>query len=109
MELYPLGATHPAVQKFVFYFDPARQDHQLAHWPGLFHVNPVVDGDARLQLRDIDKSSTQILTQSLELGSTLLGGARGPGFQPEKNERRDCCKDDHNQRQGTWPGDSSRS
>src|SRR5206468_4341489 len=57
MQFHALRAANPGMEQFVFDFDAPRQDDQLAYGRGLFHIHAVVDGDARLQMGDVDKSS----------------------------------------------------
>src|SRR5437660_3999803 len=76
---------------------------------GLFHVNAAVYRDAGLQVRDVDKSGTQILAQLLELGGALMCRARRPALQAQENDDDDGCDNERHQRERSWPGDSSRS
>src|SRR6266487_2548433 len=68
----------------MFHFHPSRENHQLAHRCCLFHVDAVVDRDARLQVRDIDESRTQIFAEAFELGGALCGGTCWPGFNAQE-------------------------
>ena len=37
-------------------FDPAGQNHEFARRYALFQINTIINRDARLQMRDVDKS-----------------------------------------------------
>jgi len=93
-ELYSLGAAYPGMQEFVFHVDFPRHYCQLAHWRALLYVNPVVDGDARLQVRNVDESCAQIFAQTLKLSAALLLGSHRPGFYAQEDEHSSCDDDE---------------
>ncbi len=85
MQFYAFRTAYPGVEKFVFHFDSSRDNCQFSYWSGLLHVNPVIDADTRLQVRNVDESGAQILAQALKPSGALLRSARRPGFQAEKD------------------------
>ena len=76
----------------MFDLEASRQDDQLAHWRGLFHIDAVVDSDPRLQVRDVDESSAQILADPLEFESALPRCACRPGLDAQKDDD-DCDRE----------------
>src|SRR6266487_6903406 len=90
----------------MFHFHPSRENHQLAHRCCLFHVDAVVDRDARLQVRDIDESRTQIFAEAFELGGALCGGTCWPGFNAQEHKHDDRSHDERDKSESDWPGKS---
>jgi hypothetical protein len=90
----------------VFHFHPSRENHQLGHRCCLFHVDAVVDRDARLQVRDIDESRTQIFAEAFELGGALCGGTCWPGFNAQEHKHDDRSHDERDKSESDWPGKS---
>jgi hypothetical protein len=88
------------MRKFVLDFDLARQDCQLARGRRFLDIDAAVNGDARLQVRDIDKHIAQIAPHAFELSRSLFGGPTGPAFQAQKNDRDDDRDDERDQREG---------
>src|SRR5258707_1206487 len=93
----------------MFHFDLAGEDSQFARGCCLLEVDAIVDRDARLEMRDVDKGRAQILSQSLELGRALMRGWAGPTFQAQENKDDDRRDDEGEHGQRRRPGESSRS
>src|ERR1051325_11978698 len=93
MELHPFGAAQPGVDKLVLDFHAPRNDRELADRRRLFEVNALVNGDARLKMRDVDECVLYIGCNSLRLANTLVRGAHRPCLGAV-NEETDQDRDD---------------
>jgi hypothetical protein len=96
------------MQQFVFDFDAAGQDDQLAYRRRLFHVNAVIDRDPWLQMRDVDERSAQIFAEALQLSRALPRCARRPTLQTQEDDENRRCNDQCQKRQRDWPRDAMR-
>ena len=73
----------------MFHFDLAGEDGEFARGYCLLQVDAIVDRDARLEMRDVDKGRAQILSQPLEFGRALMRASGRPTFQTPKNKDDD--------------------
>jgi hypothetical protein len=69
----------------------------------LIDNRPIVDGDSRLQMRDVDESRTQIVAETFQIFRPLTDCARGPTFQPPKNENAGGDNDQYNENKREGP------
>src|SRR5438477_8535026 len=56
VKFYALGASGPGMQQLMLHFDSAGKNHEFARGNALLQINAIIDCDARLQMRDVDKS-----------------------------------------------------
>ncbi|MBA3272343.1 MAG: hypothetical protein H0T11_00525, partial [Chthoniobacterales bacterium] len=103
VKFHILRAARPGVGKLMIDLDPHRDEHQLSHLRGLLQVDAIVDGNAGLELRDLDKRVAHFTRETLEFGRALLAGPHRPGFKPQKDEGDEERYDDKNQREGERP------
>ena len=83
----------------MFHLEPLRDKRELAHRRGLLKVNPFIDRDPRLNLRDLRDRVPHVAAQPLQLIDARLGcPARERGAALEnKNASCDPAQDDDHQ------------
>src|SRR5215472_6413730 len=59
-------------------------------------------------MRDVDKSRTQVLAESLEFSAALSRRSRWPTFQTQKNETDRGCNAESNDCERNWPREAVR-
>ena len=107
MELHVLGTACPRVLQFVFNFDLPRQDDELGRRSGLFEINSVVNGHARLQVRDVDEGVAQILAESLQVRRALMSSSPRPSFESPEREASEDGRNEDDKGESRWPGNSA--
>jgi len=81
VEFHPLGAAGPGVEQFMFDFDLAGKDGELRGSSCSLEIDPIVNGDARLELRHFHQGVAHVTTHAFQFRPALTRGARGPCFQ----------------------------
>jgi hypothetical protein len=103
-QLHPLGAAGPGVGELAFHFQLARESCELGGGRSRFADDRlIIDGNSRLQMRDVDERRAQILAQTLQLVCSLTNGARWPGFETPKYEEPCADQNQHDKGQRDRP------
>jgi hypothetical protein len=107
VQLDALCAPGPRVEQFVFDFDLSRENRELSRGRHFLQVDAVVNGDARLQVRDFRKRIAEVAANPFKFRRALFCGARGPALQAKKNDREHRGADQNDQGQRQRPGEFS--
>jgi len=71
------GTSGPGVEEFVLDFEFLGNQRQLGNRGGLFKIDAIVNGNARLQLHDLHNRVAQIAPNPFHLVDRFLGRASG--------------------------------
>ncbi len=107
MQFDPLGAAGPGVHELVVDLGLAGEDGELCDGAGLLEVDAVLDGDAGLELGELDEGVARFPAETLEFGAGALSVAEGPGFEAPEDEEGDEGGDEKDEEEGERPGDLS--